>query len=158
VVLDVMGDATVATNLTALYVAGGQYIGGPPPMSEQPTLRFVFRSREGSVDFYDSLAIPLGRVVRLAFGTYEGRDVWSILLRDGTHLGVYPQRLEEAPAGGPAVVRRRYESYFPATGEVRLTPLYLSGFRGAARSATGRQGRLRIDERDVALIQCGNRR
>jgi len=157
VVLDVMGNLTVAWNLTAHYSALGQWLSGPPT-SVQPTLRFVFRSREGPVASEDSLAIPLGRVVRLALGTYEGGGVWSILLRDGTHLGVYPHRLEETPARGQAVVRREYEDYSLKAGEVQGEPLTFRGFRGVARSASGRQGRMEIDEDQVALIHCGSRR
>jgi len=157
VVLDVMGNLTVAWNLAAHYSALGQWLSGPPT-SVQPTLRFVFRSREGHVASEDSLAIPLGRVVRLALGTYEGGGVWSILLRDGTHLGVFPHRLEETPARGQAVVRREYEDYSLKAGEVQGEPLTFRGFRGVARSASGRQGRMEIEEDQVALVQCGNRR
>jgi hypothetical protein len=157
-VLDVMGGLTTAFNLTADYAAGGQWI-GPRPTKSQPSLVFVFRMREGQVDTSDSLIVPLGRVAYLAKGPFEtSYDVWSVVLHDGTHLAVKGKRLEETRAGGPTVVRKSYDWFSLKAGEVQGESLYFSGFSGAARSASGKLGRLAINGDEVVSLRCSRQR
>lgn len=158
VVLDLMGGMTTASNLTASYVAGGQWIGARPTRSP-PSLIFVFRLREGQVETRDSLLVPLAQVAYLAYGSDESsREVWSIALHDGTRLTVRGRQLEETPVGGSAFIRTTFDWYSLKAGEVQGESLYLSGFGGDARSASGKAGRLAINLDDFVSLRCSRRR
>ncbi len=155
-VLDVMGNLSTARNLTAIYSGGGP--GAGTRRVEQLILRFALKARMGHVVSDDSLAIPLARIARLAHGTYEGEEIWDILLGDGSQLTLRRHRLEEIGADGASVSRRELESYSVQAGEVQGEPLALQGYRGETRPTPRRRGRLEISEDQVALIQCASSR
>jgi hypothetical protein len=150
-ILDVMGTVTRARNLTVAYSVAGP---GATRQVERPTLRFALKAHTGHVVSDDSLAIPFGRIARLAHGSFEGDDIWSIVLGDGTQVTLRRHRLEQLASGGNPISRRELESYTAQAGEAQGEPLALSGYRGETRLSARRRGRLEVSDDRVALIEC----
>lgn len=154
VVLGVMGDVTVVRNLTALYAAGGAWI-GTRPSTRQRTLTFRFQWEEDRVSLEESLTVALTRVRRLVpNGTYEGKALWSILLHDRTDLRVYDDHLEISSGSDLRPPVHSYESYSLETSRVQGDPVTLMAFEGEAPSRSGRVGRFSIPIDEVAAVEC----
>lgn len=169
VVTDSEGRTTTVTDLVAIYAFNTYRSGDVPVVDYVDALVFQLEAREGRVTTTDVLRLPFAGLRRFRLpGNFrveiEQRDGSSLVLDQITGSDWKPdtqRKLEEKGPDGSVRKTTVYYEYAMATtkqdgeilGAAIMKTLKLSGLRGKARTASGREGEFGIGINEVKEVE-----
>jgi hypothetical protein len=147
-VVDTEGKRYVVAGLEAKYTPGGNWIGGRPT-TLAASLHLQITAVEGRITTHEQHEFKFALIRRIVFDRPKGAaESVRIELRDGSQVILTRTTFEKADAKGAKTVLP-IDGYSFVTGGDHS----IDGFKGRAKTASGKEGEFWIDTSQTSSIE-----